>query len=71
MVSELVRMVSYDTERTKAQAMLLGQILSASVRNKKHILEVASAFDTETTSFINHDGQEASVCYIWQFGIEA
>ena len=70
MVSELVRMVSYDTERTKAQAMLLGQILSASVRNKKHILEVASAFDTETTSFIAHDGQEASVCYIWQFGIE-
>lgn len=37
---------------------------------KKRYLNVASAFDTETTSFIDsQDKEETALCYIWMFGI--
>lgn len=36
---------------------------------RKKYLELASAFDIETTNYVNDDGEEHSAMYIWMFGI--
>ena len=65
-----VNMVNYDRNPLEAKARLIGELMGRNVNQKQHVIEAASAFDTEASSFIDLSGQEAAICYIWQFGIE-
>ena len=65
-----VNMVNYDQNPLEAKARLIGALMRCSRNSKQHVIEAASAFDTEASSFTDISGQEAAVCYIWQFGIE-
>ena len=65
-----VNMVSYDQNPLEAKARLIGALMRCNRNGKQHVIEAASAFDTEASSFTDISGQEAAVCYIWQFGIE-
>ena len=65
-----VNMVNYDRNPLEAKARLIGELMGRNVNQKQHVIEAASAFDTEASSFTDLSGQEAAICYIWQFGIE-
>lgn len=63
-----VNMIPYTKEaldRLKAECLFREKV------SKKNLLNIASAFDTETSSFIDEQTYEKSAyCYIWMFGIE-
>ena len=63
-----VKMIPYSKE---AVDHLKGECLFRETVSKKRLLNIASAFDTETSSFIDEWTLEKSAyCYIWMFGIE-
>lgn len=63
-----VTMIPYSSN---AITELISQCVCQDVCGKKRYLNIASAFDTETTSFVDdYDGEESALCYIWMFGIE-
>lgn len=50
---------------------LLSQIMFKPTVSKKNIINVAAAFDTEVSSFIDEqDGEPSALVYIWMFGID-
>lgn len=50
---------------------LISQVLDAKTVSKKNILNIASAFDTEVSSFYDeYDGEKSALVYVWMFGIE-
>lgn len=53
----------------KAIALLREEIIFEETVSKKNWVNIPSAFDTETTSFIDDRGDKAALCYIWMFGI--
>jgi len=60
----------YDWHNQKAEAFSSLQVDMLVKKSKRKVLEVASAFDTETTSFIDsNQSDEVGLVYIWQFGI--
>lgn len=63
-----VNMIPYSNKAVNA---LISQCVCQDVCGKKRLLNIASAFDTETSSFIDdYDGEESALCYVWMFGIE-
>lgn len=63
-----VKMIPYSKD---AVDRLKGECLFRDTVSRKQILNIASAFDTETSSFIDDQTYEKSAyCYIWMFGIE-
>lgn len=63
-----VNMIPYSNDATFE---LIRQLMYADEVSKKHYLNISSAFDTETSSFIDdYTGEESALCYIWMFGIE-
>lgn len=63
-----VKMIPYSKE---AVDRLKGECMFREAVSKKRLLNIASAFDTETSSFIDDQTYEKSAyCYIWMFGIE-
>lgn len=63
-----VKMIPYSKE---AVDRLKGECLFREVVSRKRLLNIAAAFDTETSSFIDEQTYEKSAyCYIWMFGIE-
>ena len=44
-------------------------ITNAKRGEKKQYVDMVSAFDIETTNYVNKDGEEHSTMYIWMFGI--
>lgn len=63
-----VNMVPYSKE---AIDKLKAECLFRETVSKKRLLNIAAAFDTETSSFIDEQTYEKSAyCYIWMFGIE-
>lgn len=60
----------FDWHNQKEEAFTNLQVDMLVGKSKRKVLEVASAFDTETTSFIDSfQGDEVGLVYIWQFGI--
>lgn len=60
----------YDWHTQKEEAFRELQVDMLVKKSKRKVLEVASAFDTETTSFIDSThSDEVGIVYIWQFGI--
>lgn len=63
-----VKMIPYNEE---ALSKLKSECLFRECVSKKRLLNIASAFDTETSSFIDEQTFEKSAyCYVWMFGIE-
>lgn len=63
-----VKMIPYSSDSLNE---LIFQCSCRDVVSKRRYLNIASAFDTETSSFIDdYDGEESAILYIWMFGIE-
>ena len=68
LTSQTVGMIPYSDDA--ANELILELMFQETVSKRKY-LNVASAFDTETSSFIDEqDGEESALCYIWMYGIE-
>lgn len=53
-----------------AISALCDEIMSVEPVGKKRYLNVPSAFDTETSSFIDtDDGEKSAIVYVWMFGV--
>lgn len=39
-------------------------------KKNKEYFDIPCAFDTETSSFLDSDGNKTALCYVWQFGID-
>ena len=61
-----VNMMPYSHEATVA---LISNLVTSSTVGKRHVYNVASAFDTEASSFTDSDGNPVGLCYIWMYGI--
>jgi len=61
-----VNMIPYGDE---ALIALLSELVTSAKIGKKRINNVGCAFDTETSSFTDNDGDKVGLCYIWMFGI--
>lgn len=62
-----VNMIPYSEDAKNA---LIVECMFQEVVSKKHYLNIPSAFDTETSSFIDDvDGDESALLYIWMWGI--
>lgn len=65
-------MIEY-TKSTQVDCLdaILSQLYPLEAVGKKKVLNVAAAFDTETSSFYSKpDEYKTALCYIWMFGVE-
>ena len=53
----------------KAYVSLISELVTSETVGKRHVYNVASAFDTEASSFTDLDDEPVGLCYIWMFGI--
>lgn len=49
---------------------LVAEVIGKPTNSKKNVIDVACAFDTENSSFLDVQGEKTAVNYIWMFGIE-
>ena len=64
-------MIRFDAPTQVGASELVGELLGKAAVTKRKVLNVAAAFDTEVSSFIDEvDGEKSAIVYVWMFGIE-
>lgn len=64
-------MIRFDAPTQVGASELVGELLGKATVTKRNVLNVAAAFDTEVSSFIDEtDGEKSAIVYIWMLGIE-